>query len=70
MKFHVMDHTGHSTIEFDKTQTKEAMEKFTELLNSGHTAAIRNEGQRDYTVSRRLQQPADEVLFVPHLKGG
>jgi len=69
MKFHVMGQTGHSTIEFDKSQTSEAMERFYDLLNSGHTPAIRNEGQRDYSVSRNYQE-ADEILFVPHLKGG
>ncbi len=69
MKFHVMDHTGHSTIEFDKSQTSEAMEKFYDLLNQGHAAAHRDEGQRDYHVSRRFKQ-ADETLFVPHYVGG
>jgi hypothetical protein len=69
MKFNILDYTGHSTIEFDKSQTSEAMEKFYDLLNSGHTPAIRNEGQRDYSVSRKFEE-ADEILFVPHLQGG
>jgi hypothetical protein len=69
MKFHVMNYHGHDVIEFDKSQTSEAMEKFMELVNTGYTPAIRNEGQRDYSVSRNYRE-ADEILFVPHLRGG
>lgn len=69
MKFHVMDYYGHSTIEFEKSQIKEAMEKFYELVSAGYTPAHRDEQGRDYHVSRRFAE-ADETLFVPQLKGG
>lgn len=69
MRFNILDYSGHSTVEFDKSQINEAMEKFYDLLNQGHIAAHRDEGQRDYSVSRRFVE-ADETLFVPHLRGG
>ena len=72
MKFYVMDQSGHSTIEFDKTDVavSEAMAKFTALVGAGHIAATRKAGATDYTVTKTFDQTADETLFVPHMKGG
>jgi hypothetical protein len=68
----IMDRTGHTTVEFDKTnpvELKEAMDRFNELVGNGHTAGIRASGETDYTVTRTFM-PADETLFIPRLKGG
>jgi hypothetical protein len=72
MKFFVMDQTGHSTIEFDKSDAavSEAMAKFTGLVGAGHVAATRKEGATDYTVTKTFDPTADETLFVPQMKGG
>ena len=72
MKFYVMDQTGHSTLEFDKSDAavSEAMAKFTALVDAGHVAATRNTGTTDYTVTKTFDPNADETLFVPHMKGG
>lgn len=70
---HVMDQTGHSTVEFDKADpaaVSEAMGRFTALVRAGHTAAVRNAGESDYKVAKTFDPAADETLFVPHLKGG
>jgi hypothetical protein len=69
----VMDHTGHSVIEFDKNNTvelSEAMARFTALTGNGHTAATRKAGDPDYTVTKTFDPTADETLFVPALQGG
>ena len=69
----VMDPSGHSVIEFDNSNwadTKVAMERFTALTGSGHTAAVRKAGETDYTLTRSFDPTADETLFVPQLKGG
>lgn len=69
----LMDSTGHSVIEFDKTNdaaTKEAMERFNALIGSGHTAATRKAGETDYTAIKRADQQQDETLFVPQMRGG
>ena len=72
-KHHVMDFTGHSTIEFDKANTVDleaAMARFAELTGSGHTAAVRKDGATDYTVVKTFDPTADETLFVPAMQGG
>ena len=70
MKFHIMDATGHSTIEFTAEQKAEAEAKFKALIDGGKTAATRKAGATDYTVTRAFDPTADEALFIPHLKGG
>ena len=73
MKHFLMDHTGHSTIEIDKSNSVEleaAMARFAELTKSGHVAATRKAGTTDYTVIKRADQQQDETLFVPQMKGG
>jgi hypothetical protein len=69
MKFHVLDYTGHSTMEFTESQKDEARLLFGELVERGFLPAHRGEGESDNTVSRRFSE-ADETLFVPHLRGG
>jgi hypothetical protein len=72
-KHFVMDHTGHSTIEFDKldpTQLKEANERFEALIKNGSIAATRKAGETDYKAIKKPSQEQDETLFVPHMRGG
>jgi hypothetical protein len=68
MKFQILDHTGHTTL--DITDTNDAMEKFNELVGLGSTAATRKTGDKDYTVTRQFDPTADETLFVPRMQGG
>ena len=70
MKFYVMDYSGHSTVEFSKDETTEAMEKFNEIVATGSTAATRKAGDKDYTVTKSFDPTADETLFVPRMQGG
>lgn len=72
MKFQIMDQTGHTTMEFlsDDAGVKNAMEKFEQLVAEGKTAAVRQKGESDYTVTRKFDATADEVLFQPQLVGG
>lgn len=72
-KHFVMDHTGHSTIEFDKANTADldaSIARFNELRASGHAAATRKTGERDYTLIKSPDQEQDETLFVPQMRGG
>ena len=70
MKFSIMDSTGHSTEQYGAEEVSAAMEKFEKLLAGGRTAAIRKGNSREYSVTRSFDPAADEVLFVPQLKGG
>jgi hypothetical protein len=72
-KHFVMDHTGHSTVEFDKldpAQLKEANDRFEALIKEGHVAAPRKTGSTEYDVIKDPSQQQDETLFVPHMRGG
>ena len=68
----IMDQTGHSTVEFDKTNTvdlKEAMERFDNLVKKGYTPAeLKADG--NHSVTRTFNPEAEQTLFVPQLKGG
>jgi len=70
----IMDHTGHTTIEFDATNTvelDEAMARFNRLVGEQkHTAATRKAGATDYAVTKTFDPTADETLFIPALMGG
>ena len=68
MKFQILDHTGHTTL--DITDTAEAMAKFESLIATGSTAAVRKAGDIDYKVTRNFDPTADETLFIPRLQGG
>ena len=71
MKFSIMDVTGHSEEQYSAAERAAAGVKFTELLRSGHTAAVRAPGEREYALTRELPEGEDaEVLFIPQLKGG
>lgn len=73
MKFLVMDHTGHTTLEFDPSNTVDldaAMKRFEALTKSGHAAAVRKPGERDYTVIKSFDPAAEETLFAPPMQGG
>lgn len=70
MKFQILDHTGHSTLDFSKDETASAMEKFNALIKDGSTAATRKTGDKDYTVTRQFDPTADETLFIPRMQGG
>ena len=72
-KHYVMDETGHSTIEFDATNTVEladAMARFKALTGTGHIAATRKAGDTQYVVRKEFDASADETLFVPQMRGG
>ncbi len=69
----VPDHSGHSTIEFDRANTVElgeAMERFEALTKSGHAAATRKAGETDFTVVKKFEDTQDETLFARHMQGG
>ncbi len=69
----IMDVTGHETIEFDaldKSELEAAMARFEALTKTGHAAATRKKGERDYKVVKSFKDTEDETLFVPAMKGG
>jgi hypothetical protein len=73
MKHLIMDATGHSTIEIDKSNIIDldaAMKRFAELTGSGHVAATRKAGEADYRVIKDASDQEDETLFVPQMRGG
>ena len=70
MKFYVMDHTGHSTLEFISEQKAEASGKFDALLAEGKIAGTRKAGETDYQKVKSFDQLADETIFTPARQGG
>lgn len=82
MRFSIMDHTGHTTLEFDlidPEQRAKAQEVLDKLVAERHTLAVRSLSPGDYHLLRpdgsgrvgvaRLD-PDSEVLGIPQLKGG
>ena len=72
-KHDIMDHTGHTTVEFDKADPaalKEAQERFDKLVAEHHTAATRKAGEKDYTVVKAFDPTADETIFTLPRRGG
>ena len=73
-KLSIMDHTGHSTVDFDKANavsTEAAMARFAELVDGAkYTAATRKAGAHDYDVIKRFDQVQDETLLMPPKQGG
>jgi ABC-type ATPase with predicted acetyltransferase domain len=71
-KHYIMDQTGHTTVEFDKTNTVDveaAMARFDELTKKGFRYAPKNaEGQP--VVSHTFDPTAEEAIFIPQLQGG
>jgi hypothetical protein len=70
MKFNIMDHTGHSTVEFTEVQKADANAKFTELLAEGKIAGTRKLGDTDYQKVKSFEQVQDETVFTPARQGG
>lgn len=74
MRFFIMDHTGHSTVEFDKANKVDldaAMAQFDDLVkNKKNIAATRTAGERDYIVTKSFDDLKDETLFRPQNVGG
>lgn len=70
MRISIMDHTGHSTVEFKPQETDAAMAKLKALLGDGFTIAGRNEGETDYVVTRDPDDTKTDWLAVPQMKGG
>ena len=70
MKFFVMDHTGHSTLEFTEAQKADAQAKFDELLAEGKIAGTRKEGAHDYQKVKSFDELSDETTFTPQRVGG
>jgi hypothetical protein len=71
-KHHIMDQTGHSTVEFDKADPqalKEAQARFDRLVAEHYTPAVRGEDGMA-RVTRTFDPDASETLFVPQLVGG
>lgn len=72
MKFHVMDQTGHSTVEFDKANPVDlasAENMFNEFVSKGYAPAVKGE-DGNHTLTRTFDPTAEETLFQPQLKGG
>jgi hypothetical protein len=72
----IMDPSGHSTIEFDSTNTSDladAERRFYKLVAKGFTPA-ESRGQGRHHVpdqTKRIFDPtSEETIFVPALKGG
>lgn len=78
-KLQIMDHSGHTTMEFDaKTEAgadhpavKEAMEKFNELIGRKYTAGKRVPGgDGKFELVRKFDPLAEEIIMMPPLQGG
>ena len=70
LKFHVMDHSGHSTIEFTSEQKAEAQAKFDELLAEKKIVGTRKTGEQDYKAVKAFSELQDEAVFTPARQGG
>lgn len=75
MRFHVTDHTGHSTMEFikgDKVSMAEAEQRFMELTGKGFRAAEKVGGDTKMPPpgQQKFNPDADEVVFVRPIQGG
>ena len=72
----IMDSSGHSTIEFDKTSAKdlaEAERRLRKLAAKGFLAAEQIGGGQHRILTegdRKFDPDAEETIFIPALKGG
>jgi hypothetical protein len=72
----IMDSSGHSTIEFDKTNAAdlaEAERRFRKLTAKGFLAAEQKGGGQHRVLAegdRTFDPNAEETIFIPALKGG
>lgn len=72
MRYHIMDHTGHSEEAFtrgDIVSLSEASTRFAELTARG-MSPFRADGDGRHTRLKAFDAEADVVLFVPNLVGG
>lgn len=73
-KLQVMDHSGHTTLEFDsatKNGVSEAMERFNELIEKKYTAGKRIAGSDGkFHLIRQFDPAAEEIIMMPPLQGG
>jgi hypothetical protein len=72
MRFHLMDQTGHSTVEFDKLDQADldrAARMFSDLLEKGYTPAVKGQ-DGVHTSTRTFDPSAEDTLFQPQLVGG
>lgn len=67
MRLKIMDHTGHSTVDFEDMTVAE--ERFKEITGLGFIPAAPT-GDGEHTLIRSFDPTLPEVLFFPHLKGG
>jgi hypothetical protein len=68
----IMDQSGHSTFEFDSsdsTAVEEAMERFQALIEQGYTASERTGAGTQRKVTE-FDPHRTETLFHPRLMGG
>lgn len=71
MKVHIMDATGHSTVEFTEEQKSEGYAMLERLLSEGgKVLATRKTGESDYRVVRDPSKVEDEALLIPQRQGG
>lgn len=71
--FQVMDHTGHSVVDFDKADPasmKQAEALFNKLVGESNRVAQRKSGETDYKVSKEFDPTQDEALVIRPLQGG
>ena len=74
-KLQIMDHSGHTTIEFDeatKVGVSKAMKTFYSLVNDKkYTAGVRVKGgDGAFRVTRKFEPDAEEIIMMPPLQGG
>ncbi len=74
-KFHIMDHTGHTTVEFDpadKLSTEQAMQRFAELTGEKKMVAAEMHalGPGQHRKIEAFDPAINETLFIPQLVGG
>jgi len=70
----IMDHTGHTTVEFDKNNTADldaAVARFNALRKSGHIAGTRKTGEAEYHGPvKDFGDTEDETLFTTARQAG
>lgn len=74
-KLQIMDHSGHTTVEFDnatKNGVTEAMARFNELVKEKkYTAGAKVAGgDGQFRVVRDFDPTAEEIVLMPPLQGG
>ena len=72
-KMNIMDHTGHTAMEFDaktKDGVSEAMERFNELVKEHKYTAAARVGDGQFKIIRSFDPTATEIILHPQLQGG